>query len=77
MFRSLQFFNALVVRVKQKPEGFCSVLDILLSLMIPALNVEYGGVLFPAEATSYPGWSATLTLQGLGKGSPSPWNNRP
>jgi hypothetical protein len=32
MLGSLQLFNALVVRVKQEPEGYCSVLDILVSL---------------------------------------------
>jgi hypothetical protein len=45
MLGPLQFFNALVVRLKQKPEGYCSVLDILVSLMTPALGVEFGGVL--------------------------------
>jgi len=35
-----------VVRLKQEPEGYCSVLDILVSLMTPALDVEFGEVLF-------------------------------
>jgi hypothetical protein len=36
MLGSLQFFNALVVRLNQKPEGYCSVLDNLVWLMAPA-----------------------------------------
>jgi hypothetical protein len=40
----LQFFNSLAVRVKRKPEGYCPVLNILVSLMTPALDVEFGGV---------------------------------
>jgi hypothetical protein len=31
MLVSLQLFNAIMVRVKQKPEGYCSVVDILFS----------------------------------------------
>jgi len=31
MLGSLQLFNALVVRLKQEPEGCCSVLDIAIS----------------------------------------------
>jgi hypothetical protein len=50
MLGSLQFFNALVIRVKRKPEGYCPVLNILGALMTPALDVEFGGVLFSAKA---------------------------
>ncbi len=32
MLGSLQWFNALVVRVKQEPEGYCPVLDIAFSI---------------------------------------------
>jgi hypothetical protein len=41
MLGSLDFFNALVVRVRQKPESDSPVLDIFFSLMSPALKVEF------------------------------------
>jgi hypothetical protein len=44
------FFNALLVTVGQKLEHYCSVLDIFISSMAPALDVEFGGVLFSAKA---------------------------
>jgi hypothetical protein len=31
MLGSVEFFNALFVTVEQKPEGYCPVLDILVS----------------------------------------------
>jgi hypothetical protein len=44
MLGSLEVFNALLVTVEQKPEGYCPVLDILVSLMSPALEsrIEHG-----------------------------------
>jgi hypothetical protein len=50
MLGSLEFFNALVVTVVQKPESCCPVLDILVSFMAPALEVKFRGVLFLAKA---------------------------
>ena len=32
MFGSLQLFNTVVVRVRQESEGYCSVLDIAVSI---------------------------------------------
>ena len=50
MLGSLEFFNALVVTIEQKPESCCPVLDILVSFMSPALEVKFRGVLFSAKA---------------------------
>jgi hypothetical protein len=38
MLGSLEFFNALVVRVRQKPEGYCPVLDNLVSLHVSSIG---------------------------------------
>jgi hypothetical protein len=47
MLGSLQLLNALVVRLKQEPEGYCFVLHIAsVSLRTQALDVEFGGNLF-------------------------------
>jgi|GEM_PF-4558956 len=46
MLGSLEVFNALLVTVEQKPEGYYPVLDIVVSLISPALEVEIQGVLF-------------------------------
>jgi hypothetical protein len=50
MLGSLEVFNALLVKVEQKPEGYCPVLDILVSFTSPSLEVEFPGVLFPAKS---------------------------
>jgi hypothetical protein len=50
MLGSLEVFNALLVTVEQKPEGYSPVLDIVVSLVSPALEVEIQGVLFSAKA---------------------------
>jgi hypothetical protein len=39
----MQIPNALAVKVKQKPEGYCSVLDIRVSLMTPASDSRIRG----------------------------------
>src|SRR5579859_2558957 len=50
MLGAVDFFNAVDARVRLKSEGYCPVLDILVSLMCPPLEGEFRGVRLSAKA---------------------------